>query len=418
MHRHAKQRDSLLFDFQPERLARRLVLFVSPLIVATAVGCGEDTESPTSVTAPSETSPELATASTQALAFYQVSGGNDYTCGVTTDNRAFCWGYGLLGDGSTYSQRLNPVAVSGGLRFRQVSVGSKHSCGITTDNRAYCWGDNSAGQLGDGTRSERWSPIPVAGGRQFAQVDAGSFHTCGLGYTDKRAYCWGNNNNGQLGNGTVTSRLTPVAVAGGRQFRHVSAGWDHSCAVTPSDVAYCWGSNKDGQAGDGSTFRQRLRPVLVAGGYRFRQVDAGASHTCAVTTAYRAFCWGNGADGRIGDGTTSRRLVPRAVAGGLSFDRVSTGFAHSCGESRQNRAYCWGINTYGAVGDGTKLNTRLRPVAVAGGLYFTQLSAGSLHTCAKTETSAAYCWGYNRNGQLGDGSQTDRTRPVPVAGPM
>jgi alpha-tubulin suppressor-like RCC1 family protein len=143
---------------------------------------------------------------------------------VTTNNRAYCWGFGLLGDGNAYAQHLRPVAVTGGLSFRQVSAGAKHNCGVTTDNLAYCWGDNSSGQLGDGTQTERREQVRVAGGRKFSAIDAGSFYTCGLSYPDKRAYCWGANNNGQLGNGTVTARLTPVAVVGDRAFRQVGAG--------------------------------------------------------------------------------------------------------------------------------------------------------------------------------------------------
>jgi alpha-tubulin suppressor-like RCC1 family protein len=365
---------------------------------------------------PAVAEPALATATT-ALAFYQVSGGNEHTCGVTTDDRAYCWGYGLLGDGTTYNQRLRPVAVAGGHRFHQVSAGINHSCGVTTDYRAYCWGANSEGQLGDGTTTDRLSPVPVAGGRKYRQIDAGAFHTCGLSYPDNRAYCWGSNGSAELGDGTVTGRLTPVAVAGNRQFRQVSMGWSHTCAVTPSDEAFCWGNNAKGQVGDGSTVTRRRSPALVAGGFRFRQVDAGFDHTCAVTTTNRAYCWGSGRDGQVGDGKTYLRFTPRAVAGGLSFNRVSTGTFHTCAETTLNRAYCWGSNVYGGLGDGTTTR-RLTPVAVVGGLRFSQVSAGSFYTCARTSDAVAYCWGHNIHGELGDGTSTDRPTPGPVAGPM
>ena len=385
-------------------------------VVLAVLGCREDAESPT---APQAT-PPLVLAATQTLAFHQVSGGGNHTCGVTTDNRAYCWGWGSsgqLGDGTT-TTRFEPVAVASMLRFRQVSAGGQHTCGVTTDNRAYCWGANF-GALGDGTTTPRLTPVLVMGGRLFRQVSAGESHTCGVSYPDNQAYCWGSNGQGNLGDGTTMDRLAPVAVAGGRQFRQVSAGQAHTCGVTTSDRAFCWGSNEFGQLGDSSEARVRLTPSRVAGTRRFRQLDAGASFTCAVTTSDRAFCWGNGRVGQIGDGKTFLRFWPRAVAGGHSFTRVSAGGFHACGETTTNRAYCWGWNLEGAVGDGTT-TMRLKPVAVAGGLAFSQVSAGQTHTCGKTPAAVAYCWGDYTHGQLGTGAPVNHNHltPAPVAGPM
>jgi alpha-tubulin suppressor-like RCC1 family protein len=394
----------------------RLAAVLAPALIAAALGCREDATSPSTP----EATPALGTSSTAALTFRQVSAGSfDQTCGVTTDNRAYCWGNGRPGNG-TISQNPRPVLVFGGLPIRQVSVGAHHICAVTTDNQAYCWGDNSTGQVGDGTTTDRLVPVPVAGGLQFRQVSAGGEHSCGL-TTDNRAYCWGDNYEGQLGDGTGyptnTQRLTPVAVVGGHRFRQVSAGFIHSCGVTPTYQAFCWGSNRKGELGDGTNVGQRLKPVAVAGGHSFRQLSAGWEHTCAVTIGSRAFCWGDGSDGQIGDGKTYLRFTPRAVAGGLLFSRVSAGVFSTCGETTNNRAYCWGTNTYGGLGDGTT-NWHSTPVAVRSGLYFRQLSAGGFYACGVTPASVAYCWGWNYYGQLGDGTTTDRSTPVPVAGPM
>jgi alpha-tubulin suppressor-like RCC1 family protein len=380
-------------------------------IVLAGSGCREDAESPT---AP-EPTPALATAA-GALAFYQVSASGFQTCGVTTEYRAYCWGNPWLGDG-TSNQHLTPVAVAGGLQFRQLSTDGSHTCAVTPDYRAYCWGDNYQGQLGDGTTTARLTPVRVGGGLRFRQVEAGGSHTCGVSYPDRRAYCWGYNVVGQLGDGTTTTRLTPALVAGGHQFRHVSAGAYHTCGLTPSDEAYCWGWNKYGQLGVGPEFGRRQRPALVAGGYAFDQLDVGSEHTCAVTTDHRAFCWGYGGLGQIGDGKTYLRFTPKAVAGGLSFSRVSPGSGYTCGETTTDSAYCWGSNEYGQLGDGTT-SQRLTPVAVAGGLTFKQVSAGGWHTCGKTPGAVAYCWGWNDFGQLGDGTLTTRLRPTAVAAPM
>jgi alpha-tubulin suppressor-like RCC1 family protein len=239
-----------------------------------------------------------------------------------------------------------------------------------------------------------------------------------VSYPDRRAYCWGRNRSAELGDGTTTDRWRPVAVFGARQFRQVAAAWDHSCGLTSSNDVFCWGNDENGQLGDGSEITRSSRPSLVAGGHKFRQMDVGFDHSCGVTTANRAFCWGSGGAGQIGDGKTLNRFVPRAVAGGLSFERVSPGQFHTCGETTTNRAYCWGSNIDGGLGDGTAQNRRLSPVAVSGGLNFSQVSAGFSYSCGRTPSAVAYCWGRNSSGELGDGTRSDRHRPTRVASPM
>jgi alpha-tubulin suppressor-like RCC1 family protein len=134
--------------------------------------------------------------------------------------------------------------------------------------------------------------------------------------TDHRAYCWGLNEHGQLGDGTTTTRLRPVAVAGGQLFSGVSPAGAHTCGVTTVKKAYCWGWNLYGQLGNG-TFTQRLSPIAVAGGLLFSSVGGGVAslHTCGVTTSRAAYCWGGNFDGQLGDGTTTHHPVPVAVVG-------------------------------------------------------------------------------------------------------
>lgn len=386
-------------------------------LLVLVLGCREDATSPT---APEP--PALAAAATTALAFYQLSTGDAHTCGVTTDHRAYCWGdnqYGRLGDGTTVD-RLTPVAVVGGLSFRQISAGVNTTCGVTTDFRAYCWGWNVGGQLGDGTRSDRVRPVRVGGGKLFRTVETGFWHSCGMSYPDNRALCWGTGGDGQLGDGTGATRLLPVAVAGARQFRQVTVGYFHSCGVTTENWAYCWGNSQYGQVGDSTGGWIRLKPVKVAGTRQYRQIDGGSYHTCAVTTDYRAYCWGRNDAGQIGDGTLSSRRWPKAVAGGLSLRRVTAGgassYGNTCAETVGSRAYCWGYNFYGGVGDGTT-TLRPKPVPVAGGLYFSQVSAGGWYACGKTGAGVAYCWGWNVRGQLGDGTMVNRSSPVAVVVP-
>src|SRR5207253_560701 len=262
--------------------------------------------------------------------------------------------------------------------------------------------------------------VSASGISDIATLDAGDYHSCALRASGV-AYCWGDNGNGQLGDGTTTQRLVPTPVAGSLTFSSLSAGGAlETCGVTPAGAAYCWGNNAYGQLGDGTT-TERLVPTAVAGGLTFASVTAGDFFTCAVTTSGAAYCWGAG--GYIGDGTTTQRLVPTSVAGGLTFASVNaaagTGFtntAYSCGVTTSGDAYCWGYNTFGTLGDGTTTQ-RLVPNTVAGGLTFADVRAGGNHTCGVTTRGAAYCWGLNGNGELGDGTTTERLVPMPVSFP-
>jgi len=400
-------------------IRRAILTLCSAVVVVSGVSCqGEDAVGPTDAESPG--GPALATSSTP-LAFNQVSSGWEHTCGLTMEGQAYCWGrnvHGEVGDG-TRTTRLVPVAVLGGLKFRQLSAGLAFTCALTTDYRAYCWGRNTERELGDRTTTDRQTPVAVRGGLRFLQVGAGPSHTCALTYPDRRAYCWGYNNGGQLGDGTRTTPLAPVPVMGSRQFRQVSAGNGHTCGVTPTYKAYCWGDNGWGQLGD-DTRTSSLAPVPVFGGHQFKQLDAGGFYTCAVTTDARAFCWGYNPDGLLGTGLTFLRIRrPRLVTGGLQFSRVTAGEYHTCGETTLNRAYCWGENQSGQLGDGTSGQNRITPVPVTGGLLFSQVSAGVEHTCARTSTGVAYCWGWNGSGEIGDGTRyTHYDTPTPVAGPM
>jgi alpha-tubulin suppressor-like RCC1 family protein len=386
-------------------------------------GCGDQAESPVGP----EAAPALSVSSAAALSFRQVSVGGQHACGVATDDRAYCWGFnfsGELGNGTSlegpercgiWPCSTRPIAVLGGLHFRHVSVGLSYSCGITTEQRAYCWGYNGSGQLGDGTTTDRLTPVAVAAGRRFRQVRAGSNHACAITPLDV-AFCWGNDSQGQLGDGAPTAyRPSPVRVAGGLHWRQLSAGAGYTCGVTNGDRAYCWGNNGNGQLGDGTTILH-FTPLAVVGGLLFRQIDAGYAHTCAVTTADRAYCWGYDGQGTVGDGTTGiARRRPTAVATTRRFDHVSAGDNHSCGVTLAGRGLCWGYNGDGELGDGTTTQ-RLTPVAISGDLALTLVTTGGHSSCAVTTDERAFCWGDNTYGQLGDGTSSDRLTPTPVVG--
>ncbi len=379
-----------------------------------AAGCAEDDGLPSGPTS----EPELASAAAGALAFEHVTVGYGFACGVAAaDSRAYCWGEnqnGALGDG-TRINRSRPTAVAGRLRFRHLSAGTLHACGVTDDFKVYCWGYGGDGQLGNGsTNPARLTPAAVAGGYQFRQVKAGDGHTCAITRSNV-AYCWGDNADGALGDGTTTRRLTPVKVKGGHLWSQLAGGFRFNCGVTQENLAYCWGINT---LPDG-TSPPRLTPTAIPGGLRFQVIEAGAGHVCAITTVDRLYCWGYNTDGEVGTGATTYYYpAPVAVAGTRRYSQLGAGYTHSCAVTFAAKAFCWGFNGSGQLGDGTG-TTRSVPTAVIGGVPLTKVSAGVMHSCGVTAAGKAYCWGDNWSGELGTGTTGPEIRsPVAVAPPL
>jgi alpha-tubulin suppressor-like RCC1 family protein len=344
-----------------------------------------------------------------------------HTCALTVSGIAYCWGdnaNGELGNNDTSLTNSTPVAVAGGLTFESLSLSRVEgiSCGLTPSGAAYCWGENANGQLGDGTTTRRLTPTRVAGGLTFRSLAVGNAYACGIA-TSGTAWCWGFTANGAFGDGFVGTRLIPAPAAPGMLFQSVVAGNDFTCALTPTGAAFCWGLGASGQLGNG-TVSSSATPVAVLGGLTFRSLAAGGLAVCGLTTAGTVYCWGNSFFGMVGDGTSSteggpsRRLAPVAVASGLTFQSIAAGYQTMCGVSESGAGYCWGYNL-GAIGDGTP-DHRSIPVAVQGGLTFKSISSGTGYSCGVTTTSAVYCWGSNPNGELGDGTTGTHLVPTPV----
>ena len=245
--------------------------------------------------------------------------------------------------------------------------------------------------------------------RSKDQITAGSDHTCALTNAGA-AYCWGSNTYGRLGNGAETNSLTPVPVSGGLIFTTIVAGGTHTCALTNADDAYCWGNNAVGQLGNGSTSLSSV-PVAVAGGLKFLTLAATGDHTCGLIASGAAYCWGKNDFGQLGNGTASGSATPGSttpipVSGALHFVALDAGGYHTCGIVGSGAAYCWGLNESGQLGNGLQSGNAgsLVPTAVSGGLIFTAIYTGYYHTCGLAEQQAVYCWGSNLFGGLGDGS--------------
>jgi len=333
---------------------------------------------------------------------------NSHVCALRSDGEVRCWGddrTGQLGNGMPYERR-SPATVAAMVDgLASIASGFEHTCAVRQDSAVECWGNNLQGQLGNGSRLSSPWPVNVLGvSTDIASVAVGNGHTCAAS-VDGRAFCWGWNGLGQLGDGSSTNRSTPVAVANlvRGEVVDLTVGAAHSCILTRSGGVKCWGDNLLGQLGDGSS--QQVHPLpssVVSLETDVVSVAAGSYHTCAVTAEGDVKCWGQNAYGCLGDGTHTNHPLPTSVAslGGEAL-AVSAYEMHTCALLRDGRVSCWG-------------NDQMVPQFVDGVAGATAIAAGAAHACALLESGQVECWGSNWSGQLGDGSNVPRDWPVVV----
>jgi alpha-tubulin suppressor-like RCC1 family protein len=261
------------------------------------------------------------------------------------------------------------------LVFSFVGVGS-HTCALTAAGKAYCWGRNTWGNVGDGTTIDRLYPVPVAGELTFASLDVSYRRTCGL-TTSGAAYCWGTNEYGSLGDGTVVDRPVPTRAAPALTFTSISTNSGVTCGVTLPGDAYCWGIPTFGMLGgatDACPAEGCTTPIKVAGDLTFAAVDVGAYTTCGRTTAGAGYCWGANYLGELGTGTN---VGPET---------------------------CTKYGGYFDPAGGVPCSRT--PVAITGSLTLSAIGAGGFFNCGLDGGGAAFCWGGNNQGQFGNGTTT------------
>lgn len=366
--------------------------------------------------------------------FVYVVASDTHTCARKTDGTLWCWGdnrYGQLGLGDVEPRALPAMVEELGSEVAGIylpvgsgviSTRTAFTCARKTDGTLWCWGNNENGQLGLGDTSNRLSPTRVTSlGDDVHAAALGSAFGCAR-KTDSSILCWGANESGQLGLGDTTERSTPVEVdlGPGPAARYLTTGVAHTCARMTDGTLRCWGNNAFGQLGTGDNEPHSL-PVAIDTGGPPSGVDvvvAGGQHTCVTHTDSTLACFGDNRYGQLGTGDDAPRSSATPVpfpqlAGGIPL--ITAGGSHTCVGRTDGTVWCFGANASGQLGNGGTDNSST-PTEVTGELLAAGVAvvyAGGQHTCARTIDSALVCWGSNEYGQLGVGGGPGS--PVPVA---
>ncbi|WP_428564642.1 MAG: hypothetical protein ACP59X_02605 [Solidesulfovibrio sp. DCME] len=350
-----------------------------------------------------------------------VAAGQRHSLALKNDGTVWSWGEnsnGQLGDG-TRTDRLTPIQVSGLTGVVALAAGCQHSLAVKNDGTVWAWGDNTHGQLGDGTVTERPTPIQIPGLTGITTLAAGKFYSIAL-RSDGTVWAWGYNTTGQLGTGNQTASYTPVLVNGLANIIAITAGHDHTVALNGNGTVWTWGLNDRGQLGDGTT-NFRSVPTLVPGLTGATNISAGLQHSVVLKSGGACLAWGSNDTGQLGDGSTVERHTPVEVLGrgGIgkffaSSNALSSGFHHSLSLRSDGTVLAWGDNSNFALGYSPvydNYSNAANPVnnlgsssAVAAGGWGFSLAISNVGT--------VWAWGDNSNGQLGDGTTTNRAQPV------
>lgn len=308
---------------------------------------------------------------------------------VTNGYRGIPWSFGLTG-------------------VKAGAAGFEHTLVLRTDGTVWAWGGNGAGQLGDGSLIGRPTPFQVTlptvvGATTYIAVAAGETHSLAV-RSDGKVFAWGNNSNGQLGDGTLTLRKNAVQVATLTNAVAVSAGRYHSHALTANGTVYSWGYGFNGQMGNGTVPTEQTTPVLVDGltGITAIASSQGAEHTLALRDDGTVWGWGVGSPGQIGDGSILDHLVPSRAALPTIATAIAAGDQYSLALAPDGRIWAWGANGAGQLGNGTTIDSPFA-IQLASPTNVVSLGASGSHTHAITSDGSVWSWGYGGMATIGDG---------------
>jgi alpha-tubulin suppressor-like RCC1 family protein len=340
------------------------------------------------------------------------AGDQGHMLAVKTDGTLWGWGRntsGQVGDGTAVN-RSSPVQIGTLTNWHSVETGYLRSFGIKTDGTLWFWG-NASDTLA-GTNRNTYVPNKIPTDRSFKSISTGGTDFTIALATDNSIWSWGPNSFGQLGNGTITTRSSPVQIGTLSNWSQISAGSSYTMAIQTNGTLWAWGNNANGRLGTGNT-TSYSSPVQVGTLNNWSKIDASFSHTMAVKTDGTLWTWGSNNNGRLGDNTTSFRSSPVQIGTLNNWSLVSAGDAHSVSIKTDGTLWGWGLNSSGQLGDGTVV-TRSSPVQIGTLNNWSKIAAGITYAMAIKTDGTLWGWGANGNGQLGIGVTTNRSSPVQI----